>query len=259
MLCLMAVGHSQPCLGFLGHFCDSSIVYGLLAELREGHRNDLGTLNMQGIMVDQASEGTSQVSLIQNIWKYLSICYSSCTILTYNNRLTITDSKILPVLIIFCIRDSSREYKSNYELLRCMKISMYNLIIGTESGIFFTMFWSSYQHSITTNYIISNLSLNVLWICSNDLSSINTNLLSNRSICLTYHLLEQCSFRLMLCYVVSWLFVSGQLTEFSNMSIYVNDGISSSVFYSVDGCHLYHLIVGNILLALVLCVHSCCK
>jgi hypothetical protein len=31
-----------------------------------------------------------------------------------------------PIMIIFCIRDSLREYKSNYVLLSSMKLSFYN-------------------------------------------------------------------------------------------------------------------------------------
>lgn len=33
---------------------------------------------------------------------------------------------IFPVMIIFCIRDSLREYKSNYVVLSSMKLSLYN-------------------------------------------------------------------------------------------------------------------------------------
>ena len=33
---------------------------------------------------------------------------------------------IFPVMIIFCIRDSLREYKSNYVILSSMKLSLYN-------------------------------------------------------------------------------------------------------------------------------------
>jgi hypothetical protein len=33
---------------------------------------------------------------------------------------------VFPVMIIFCIRDSLREYKSNYVILSSMKLSLYN-------------------------------------------------------------------------------------------------------------------------------------
>ena len=33
---------------------------------------------------------------------------------------------LMPVMIIFCIRDSLREYKSNYVILSSMKLSIYN-------------------------------------------------------------------------------------------------------------------------------------
>ena len=58
------------------------------------------------------------------------------TIKTISNMVTVTKNIIiplingtgtgLPVMIIFCIRDSLREYKSNYVILSSMKLSIYN-------------------------------------------------------------------------------------------------------------------------------------
>jgi hypothetical protein len=62
--------------------------------------------------------------------------YGLETIKTISNMVKITKNIIIPlingtgtifpVMIIFCIRDSLREYKSNYVILSSMKLSLYN-------------------------------------------------------------------------------------------------------------------------------------
>ncbi len=63
--------------------------------------------------------------------------YGLETIKTISNTVTIVTKNIiiplingtgtmLPVMILFCIRDSLREYKFNYVILSNMKISLYN-------------------------------------------------------------------------------------------------------------------------------------
>jgi heme/copper-type cytochrome/quinol oxidase subunit 3 len=159
------------------------------------------------------------------------------------------------VLIIFCIRDSSREYKTTYNLMWQLKISLYNSCIISESGIFLTVFWSSYQHSITT---ITYRSYEFKRIYTNELWCIGTDLLSTSGICLSYQVLVVWLMCFILC-VLSWdMFVSVQLTEFSNSSIYVNECVSSVLFYSVDGCHMYHVVLGYLGIDLLLCVDHCC-
>jgi hypothetical protein len=67
------------------------------------------------------------------------------TIKTISNRVKMTQNIIIPlingtgtvfpVMMVFGIRDSLREYKSNYIILSSMKLSIYNLIIMSESAI----------------------------------------------------------------------------------------------------------------------------
>ena len=185
--------------------------------------------------------------------------YGLETIKTISNMVKITKNIIIPlingtgtifpVMIIFCIRDSLREYKSNYVILSSMKLSLYNWFILSESAIFNLLFWSSYQHILSPLYITINLCVVFIQLCSYELSLKNTNILSNSGLIFGYHNVIVSWLGLILLYLCSIIFVEGQTLELTNQTICVNDIHVSWVFYSIDGCHLYHIIVGNIILS----------
>ena len=159
-----------------------------------------------------------------------------------------TGTRLFPVMIIFCIRDSLREYKSNYVILSTMKLALYNWFILSESAIFNLLFWSSYQHILSPLYITINLSIVFIQLNSNDLSLKNTNLLSNSAIIFGYHYIIGTWLGLIQWYLCSYIFMEGQLNEFTNLAINMNDTLLGCVLYNIDGWHLYHIVVGNILL-----------
>jgi heme/copper-type cytochrome/quinol oxidase subunit 3 len=163
---------------------------------------------------------------------------------------------IFPAMMIFCIRDSLREYKSNYVLLSSMKLSFYGAVILSESAIFSLLFWSSFQHVLSPSGIVSNLWIVIVQMNSYDLSFKNTNLLSGCAILFGYHYIIGSVLGVIQGYLISIIFMEGQLTEFANLAINMNDSLLGWIFYNIDGCHLYHIVVGNILLVICLVLWS---
>ena len=164
---------------------------------------------------------------------------------------------VFPVMIILAIRDSLREYKSNYVILSSIKLSLYFLFILSESAIFYLLFWSSYQHILSPLFITLNLWIMIILLNSYDLSLKNTNLLSNSAIIFGYHYIIGTSLGLNQWYLCSIIFMEGQLNEFTNLAINMNDTLLGWVLYNIDGWHLYHIVVGNILLILAFNLWSC--
>jgi len=157
---------------------------------------------------------------------------------------------IVPIMIIFCIRDSLREYKSNYVILSNMKLSFYIWIILSESAIFNLLFWLSYQHILSPLYIIINLGIICIQWYSNVLSMMFTDILTDSGIILTSILNESIQILLMLMVLYSNKFIKGQLIEFTNLNINMNDMLLGCILYSIDGWHLYHLTIGIYLLTI---------
>ena len=157
---------------------------------------------------------------------------------------------IVPIMIIFCIRDSLREYKSNYVILSNMKLSFYIWIILSESAIFNLLFWLSYQHILSPLYIIINLGIICIQWYSNVLSMMFTDILTDSGIILTSILNESIQILLMLMVLYSNKFINGQLIEFTNLNINMNDMLLGCILYSIDGWHLYHLTIGIYLLTI---------
>jgi len=155
---------------------------------------------------------------------------------------------LMSVMIIFCIRDSLREYKSNYVILSNMKLSIYNWCILSENAIFNLLFWLSYQHILSPIYITINLWIVLIQMNSYDLSLKTTNLLSNSGILFGHHYIIGTWLELNQWYQCSWMFMNGQSNEFTNLTINMNDTLIRWNFYNIDGLHLYHIVVGNILL-----------
>jgi hypothetical protein len=64
---------------------------------------------------------------------------------------------VFPVMIIFCIRDSLREYKSNYNVLSNMKLSFYKLLMISEVTIICLILWLANQSILSPLYMTYNL------------------------------------------------------------------------------------------------------
>ena len=177
------------------------------------------------------------------------------TIKTISNMVKITKNMIIPlingtgtlfpVMIIFCIRDSLREYKSNYVILNSLQMSFYNWFILSESAIFIVVFWSSLEHILSPLYITINLWIVNMQLNSYDLSLKNTNLLSTSAIIFGYHsIIGNCIF-LIQCHMLSIVFEEGQMFEFCKLCNNLSDTLLGCNLYNIDGCHLFHIVIGN--------------
>ena len=131
-----------------------------------------------------------------------------------------------------------------------MKLSFYIWIILSESAIFNLLFWLSYQHILSPLYIIINLGIICIQWYSNVLSMMFTDILTDSGIILTSILNESIQILLMLMVLYSNKFIKGQLIEFTNLNINMNDMLLGCILYSIDGWHLYHLTIGIYLLTI---------
>lgn len=154
-------------------------------------------------------------------------------------------------LLNFWIRDSIREYTSTYmSLIITYSIAFYALIFS-ESLFFITFFWSSFHTSCS---LVS--SLESLYLSDpSELSFSNTVLLSNSGLSLGYVLIVRDTHILhhshsLLSFLLAYAFISIQVNEFRNVTIYMNESIFSCVFFSLTGLHLLHVVVGIFLIGL---------
>jgi cytochrome c oxidase subunit 3 len=102
-------------------------------------------------------------------------------------------------------------------------------------------------------YILIHLWLVIILLNSYDISLKNTNLLSNSAIILGNHYVVGVG--LMLGYLCSYLFIEDQVNELTGVTSSMNDTLIGWLFYSLDGWHLYHVVVG--ILLLMICIKIC--
>jgi heme/copper-type cytochrome/quinol oxidase subunit 3 len=132
-----------------------------------------------------------------------------------------------------------------------MKLSIYNLIIMSESAIIWSLGWSSYQCILSPLLLTHNLWLLIVCVNSYDLWLKNTNVLSVSAILMGYHYIVCMFIWFINCYLCSCIFIEGQVLEISWLCINMWDLEMGWVFFCVDGLHLYHVIFGNVFLCLV--------
>ena len=130
---------------------------------------------------------------------------------------------IFPVMIIFCIRDSLREYKSKYDILSNLKISLYNWTITSESAIFLILAALAYQVILSPTYLTINLWIVNIQLNSDDLSLKNTNLLSASAIWIVFQYNTDTGLGLILIYLYSLYFMECQVYEFAGLAINMNE------------------------------------
>jgi heme/copper-type cytochrome/quinol oxidase subunit 3 len=162
-------------------------------------------------------------------------------------------------MIIFYIRDSLREYKSNYVVLGSMKISSNNWCILSESAVFSLLFWITYENILSPLQMIINLWIGNILLNSYELSLKSTNILSNNSVIFGNQYISDVIHEVNTyqCYLCSQCFLNNQMNEFTNLSNNMNDTLYDWIFYCVDGWHLYHIVVGNVLMVMCLILWSC--
>lgn len=157
----------------------------------------------------------------------------------------------LVIAIVSCnywIRDWIREYTSTYMSITILLSVAFIGVMSSEILFFNTLFWSwfqpfcSYLHSLEGVYYSDPTVI----------SYINTVILSNCGISLGCTLIIRdvysCNF-LFHIYVwgVALTFLYLQTNEFLNITLYMNDTINISWFFTLLVLHLCHIIVGIIL------------
>jgi heme/copper-type cytochrome/quinol oxidase subunit 3 len=121
----------------------------------------------------------------------------------------------------------------------------------SEGVIICVLGWSSYQSILSPLYMTHNLWLLIVCVNSYDLWLKNTNVLSVSAIFLGYHSLKCMSIWFINCYLCSFIFIEGQVLEFTWLCIHMSDCQMGWMFFCIDGLHLSHMLIGNMLLCLL--------
>lgn len=151
------------------------------------------------------------------------------------------------------ITDSIREYTSTYmSLIIVLSVAFYVLVLS-ESMFFMTFFWSSFHTSCSSVWSLESLYLSD----PSELAFSNTVLLSNSGLSLGcalvirgIHILRH-SFSL-LSFLLAFTFISVQVKESRNLNLYINESSYSCVFFCLTSLHLFHVVVGILLIGLIL-------
>jgi heme/copper-type cytochrome/quinol oxidase subunit 3 len=161
-----------------------------------------------------------------------------------------------PVMIILCIKDSLREYKSNYVLLSNTILSFYIWIILSEIVIFNLLYWLSFQQQLNTPYIIYNLGNIVIQGYTNMVTIRFTEILTDNGIIVTVMTNEniQIWYTVMIAYTNQ--FIKGSIMEFTDNNINNNDILLGCILYCISGLHLYHLYIGVIMIVIAVNVSN---
>jgi cytochrome c oxidase subunit 3 len=156
-------------------------------------------------------------------------------------------------LLFMWFRDSIREYTSTYEILIGMFFMAYCVLVLSESLFFITFFWSSFHASCSSVWSQVGLYLSD----PSELTSTNTVLLSNSGLSLgcaylirETHILRYSLY--LLSFLLAFTFISLQVKEFRNITLYMNESIYSCVFFFHTSLHLFHVVVGILLIGLIL-------
>jgi len=153
----------------------------------------------------------------------------------------------------FCIRDSIREWTSSYNMISISNPILCVVFIFSEILFFLTFFWSSFHCSCSVG-INQPISAGFYEPDPNDLTYTNTVLLSNSGISLSVGWCSNVAMNLsFLGCLLGLVFMSLQVLEFHNTSLYLNESIFCCHLFLVIGLHLFHVVVG---LYFILCCLS---
>lgn len=161
-------------------------------------------------------------------------------------------SNILWILGYYNIREYISTYLSNINEL---SVLIFDIIIS-EDLFFITFFWLSFHYLLSYGLSMEDIYMSD----ANVITFINTFLLSNSGLSYGYSLVNISIFILHLlisisiCLITS-LFTWLQIIEFSNITLYMNEFIYISTFYFLIGFHLFHVVVGIIVILLVLILY----
>jgi len=143
-----------------------------------------------------------------------------------------------------------QEFISSYDIVSYLIICLLLIFLLSEN-MFIT---SNLSISISALYSSSTCNYNQtiqdhITLETSELSSTNTVLLCNCSLSLgsifiSYetHLLEyHC---IIVCILLSHLFITLQIKEYQYLSFYINESLTTSEFFILIGIHLCHVIIG---------------
>jgi len=135
-------------------------------------------------------------------------------------------------------------------IISSVQLVLMYCFIMSESVVFCVLFSMSYVYLLSPICLICKVTLIYVVMNVYELSLKSTNLLTISAIILTCNSLN--NNENLVCYVWCLLFVDGQVNEFICLLITIWDTYNGCYLYSVDGCHLYHIVVGFVILLVYL-------
>jgi len=204
-------------------------------------------------------------SVLSNTANVSSFPYSSmCTLLIVNHLhlylLVYASIWLVITVIIKCVKDSRiREYTSTYDILTQVVLVLFYIMIHSESLFFIPFFWSSFHASCSSIWMSQSYQTLDPW----EVTSTNTILLTVSSLSLgctyLYYECSICMCLLWLTDMISIIFSTLQIKENRNITLYMNESLYCCIFYFLISFHLYHVIVGILLIGLIMWSYCCCR
>jgi cytochrome c oxidase subunit 3 len=195
---------------------------------------------------------TQPYTITSIVFQYSIILYSYSLILIVYQLVVLVISWILFQFINIWIINNIREYTSIYiSVIIILSVSLFG-IITSESLYFITFFSTYFQLSCSSLHSMEGIYLSN----PSDISYTNTFILSYSGLLLAYALVIRDFYRLhhslqLLCFLLVLTFITLQTLEFYNITLYMNESIYISVFFSLTGLHLFHILVGILLIVLI--------
>lgn len=208
--------------------------------------------SMAFLPIPTTSPGISICSIVC-IWVVYFLVVNS--VIVYLNSIVLSVIGLLLSLVccIYWIRDGIREYTSTYmSVIVLISVSLLGILVS-ESILFATLFWSLFQPFCSYLYSLEG-------VYTSDPSFhtySNTIILSNSGVSLGCVLVIRDVYRLHLLlplyvWIIALTFLHIQINEFSNITLYMNESIYVSMFFSLLGLHLFHILIGIQLIGLIL-------
>jgi heme/copper-type cytochrome/quinol oxidase subunit 3 len=214
-------------------------------------------IQVQPILISVIVSVNASNTNIDCPYSYPSLYHSFCPLLAYIlylNSLVLYLSGLLVSIIccIYYIRDGIREYTSTY--ISCIIVVSVSLLgILVSEWILFASYFVT-NLSSTCSY---NTSLEAIYTSDPIyVTYSNTIILTHVAISLSSIIVIRDVYRLhILLTLYAWIiiltFLHIQIKEFLAIPIYNNDSIYVSMFFSLLGLHLFHILIGLVLISLI--------
>ena len=146
------------------------------------------------------------------------------------------------IIIIFLVQIHSS--KDNFRIYNYRSsIDYFNILILSELLILISLFWTYYQGNLATLLLTTTNDVTLYDLCLE-----NIVILILAALLLSLNIFNSSITLIILTLILGLLFLNGQYNEFANICIYINDTFYSNIMYTLDGYHMFHVIIGSILI-----------